>query len=129
MVTGDTVGYKVDTATVVDAGTGYAKDDKLMVDGKGVATVATVDTDGEVLTITEVDTEVFAADPAGTGLATTTDGGGTECTLTLTTSAIAEDTTLDAGDTIEITETKLSGKSLYVKCDALGLIEYAPTLS
>jgi hypothetical protein len=130
MITGDTVGYKVDTVEVDAAGTGYAKDDKLMVGDKIVATVATVgENDGEVLTITEVDTEVFATTPAGTGLATTTDGGGTGCTLNLTASAIAEDTTLDAGATLEITADKLSGKSLYVKCDALGLIEYAPTLS
>lgn len=129
VITGDTVGYKVATAAVVAAGTGYEADDKLKVGGKVVATVATVDEGGEVLTITKVDTEVFAATPAGTGLATTTDGDGTGCTLTLTASAIAEDTTVAAGDTIEITAAKLSGKSLYVKCDALGLIEYAPTLS
>jgi len=129
MVTGDTVGYKVATVEVVDAGTGYAKDDKLMVGGKVVATVATVGDNGAVTAITKVDTEVFATTPAGTGLATTTDKDGTECTLTLTASAIADDATLDAGDTIEITAAKLSGKSLYVKCDALGLIEYAPTLS
>jgi hypothetical protein len=43
--------------------------------------------------------------------------------------ATAEDTTLAAGETLEITGADLSGKSLYVKCDALGLIEYAPTLS
>jgi len=134
MITGDTVGYKVDTVTVVTAGTGYAKNDKLMVGDKVVATVATVATVGEdggkVLTVTKVDTEVFDADPAGTGLDTTTDGEGTGCTLTLTASPIAEDTTtLAAGATLEITADKLSGKSLYVKCDALGLIEYAPTLS
>jgi len=130
MVTGDTVGYKVDTVEVAAGGTGYAVGDKLMVGGKVVATVATVgEDDGEVLTITEVDTEVFAATPTGTGLAiTTTDGEGTGCTLTLTASPIAEDTTLAAGATLEITAAKLSGKSLYVKCDALGLIEYAPTL-
>jgi hypothetical protein len=129
MITGDTVGYKVATAEVVDAGTGYAVGDKLMVGGKVVATVATVDEDGAILTVTKVDTEVFATTPAGTGLATTTDGEGTGCTLTITASAIAEDTTLAAGGTLVITADKLSGKSLYVKCDALGLIEYAPTLS
>jgi hypothetical protein len=128
-VTGDTVGYKVDTVEVDAAGTGYAKDDKLMVGDKVVATVATVDTDGEVTEITKVDTEVFATDPTGTELTTTTDGAGTGCTLNITAATIAEDTTLDAGATLEITADKLSGKSLYVKCDALGLIEYAPTLS
>jgi hypothetical protein len=129
MITGDTVGYKVDTVTVVAAGTGYAEGDKLRVDGKVVATVATVDTDGEVLTITKVDTEVFATDPTGTELTTTTDKEGNGCTLNITAATIAEDITLAAGETLEITEAKLSGKSLYVKCDALGLIEYAPTLS
>jgi hypothetical protein len=128
-VTGDTVGYKVDTVEVDAAGTGYAKDDKLMVGDKVVATVATVGEDGEVTAITKVDTEVFATTPAGTELTTTTDGAGTGCTLNLTATAIAEDSTLDAGATLEITGAKLSGKSLYVKCDALGLIEYAPTLS
>jgi len=131
MVTGDTVGYKVDTVEVDGfGGTGYAVGDELMVDGKVVATVDSVgEDDKEVLTVTKVDTEVFAATPAGTELDTTTDGDGAGCTLTLTASAIADDATLDAGDTIEITADKLSGKSLYVKCDALGLIEYAPTLS
>jgi len=49
MITGDTVGYKVATVTVVAAGTDYKEDDKLMVGGKVVATVATVgEDDGEV---------------------------------------------------------------------------------
>jgi len=81
------------------------------------------------LTVTKVDTEVFAAAPAGTGLATTTDGEGTGCTLKIIATTITDDATLVPGATLVITADKLSGKSLYVKCDALGLIEYAPTLS